>query len=76
MMVERRDPSIQSRTAGLFPVLHLFDFPGVALPKLETFKRGVSRVEVCSGGTSSDNMRIGVVINRATSQRNSSLVRH
>ena len=42
MMVERRDPSIQSRTAGLFLVLHLFDFPGVALAKPQTFERGVS----------------------------------
>ena len=63
-VVERYDPKLRSRSAGLLLELMRFDFAGDMLSRIEEFERAVVTFQNASGETVSSAMKVGMVLNR------------
>ena len=63
-VVERYDPKLRSRSAGLLLELMRFDFAGDMLTRIEEFERSVVTFQNASGEQVSSAMKVGMVLNR------------
>ena len=63
-VVERYDPKLRSRSAGLLLELLRFDFAGDMLTRIEEFERSVVTFQNASAEQVSSGMKVGMVLNR------------